>query len=65
MIKVPSYITDKVVGLSVQEAADLLKTTVRPVKIDGKHLGVTMDYRPTRLNVVVVDGKITETEYYG
>lgn len=51
----------KIIGLTIEEARESLKDhTVRIVKEDGKSLFVKFDARANRVNVAVVDDKITE-----
>lgn len=51
----------KIIGLTIEEAREFLKGhTVRVVKKDGKSLFIKLDARRNRVNVAVVDDKITE-----
>lgn len=50
------------VGLTEEEALNLANennVSFRVVKKDGRHLAVTMDYRPGRINAEIEDGKVT------
>lgn len=54
---------DLVIGLSEDEAEEALDDrgwTLRVTRRDGEDLPVTMDLRPDRVNVEVVDGEVTE-----
>ena len=42
------------------EAAEALDWEIRVTNIDGEDQAVTMDLRPNRVNVAVVDGEVTE-----
>ncbi|MGA0894823.1 MAG: hypothetical protein ACO3S5_09360, partial [Ilumatobacteraceae bacterium] len=51
------------VGLTEADAVDLAAGqgwTVRVVRLDGEDLAATMDYSPTRVNVAVEGGVVTE-----
>ena len=51
------------VGLTEADAVDLAaaqRWTVRVVRLDGEDLAATMDYSPTRVNVAVEGGVVTE-----
>jgi hypothetical protein len=51
------------VGLTEAEATDAATAqglTMRIVRLDGEDLPATMDYSPTRVNVAVADGIVTE-----
>lgn len=53
----------EILGLTESEATDLLARNgeeLRVVERDGEKLAVTRDYRDTRVNVVVLDGRVTE-----
>jgi len=53
----------EILGLTESEATDLLARNgeeLRVVERDGEKLAVTREYRDTRVNVVVLDGRVTE-----
>jgi hypothetical protein len=50
------------VGLTVSEAEARAKNENRPIRVveeDGEKKPVTMDYVPERVNLVIVDSKVT------
>lgn len=52
-----------VIGLTEAEAAAWATAngfTTRVVEVDGEPKPVTMDYRPDRINLTLVDGKVTK-----
>lgn len=56
-----------IVGLPLDEAKRLLKAmgaSYRVVSVDGNAYIVTADYRPARLNMKVVNNKVSAV-YYG
>lgn len=62
IIEVPKGDT-RYVGMELKAAMELAKSEGRPARViqeDGEHRIVTRDYRPERLNFVVVKGKVTE-----
>jgi len=51
------------IGNTVDQVSEEAKRTgwsIRVMKQDGKNCMGTCDYNPSRINVAVVDGKITE-----
>lgn len=56
---------NQVIGMDENDAVTLIEDNglrARVVCRNGKHFGVTMDYRIDRINLTVVDGKITRTQ---
>ncbi|SHJ95290.1 hypothetical protein SAMN02745181_2861 [Rubritalea squalenifaciens DSM 18772] len=54
---------DRYLGMELKAAMELAKSEGRSARViqeDGEHRIVTRDYRPERLNFVVVKGKVTE-----
>ncbi|ORW10539.1 hypothetical protein [Mycolicibacter longobardus] len=59
---------DDYLGLAEQEALDKAKRENKPVRVverDGKHLPVTMDLIPGRLNFSVKDGAVYKVDIEG
>lgn len=57
------YISRAIVGNSIEDARRIYDN-IRVVILDGQNLPVTMDYRPERINVEVVDGIVTQVLGY-
>ncbi len=58
----------RLVGLSEDEAKALVaaeRCLIRVAGRDGDGFPLTMDYRPNRITVVVVDGRIVQAEARG
>lgn len=52
----------ELVGLYFEQAEAVVRKdgySLRPVKVNGSHCMITRDYRTNRINVEVVDEKIT------
>lgn len=53
---------DQIIGLDLEAAEKLLKEnfkTFRVVEEDGNHNIVTRDFKPDRVNLIVVDEKVS------
>jgi hypothetical protein len=61
--------TKRIIGLSEAEAESLAGAegdcVVRVIVRDGESLPATMDFNPSRINVEVEDGKVTEVVSLG
>lgn len=58
----------EIIGMSVQDAKKLAEKNdygLRVVYEDGQHYMVTKDFRMTRCNVFVENGKIVEANHWG
>ena len=55
---------NQLIGLTIEEAIEIYPN-IRVVKINGNPLVCTMDYRIDRLNVEVVDRKISIIQGFG
>ena len=58
-------LTEEYKGLKPARVMQLWGQAVRVVKADGENLPRTAEYRPNRLNVEVVKGKIVNVESIG
>ncbi len=63
-------VSDILVGLTLSEAEELLYEngwpwTLRSVRVNGEDLAVTEDYQTNRVNIVTVDGVITDVVSFG
>jgi hypothetical protein len=62
------FATEQLLGLALPDAERLAGESdcaVRVVERDGEPLAVTMDFSPTRINVAVEDGLVTEVQSLG
>lgn len=55
---------NQLIGLTIEEAREIYEN-IRIVKINGNPLVCTMDYNTKRLNVEVVDRKISKIQGFG
>ena len=54
------------IGLTIEDASKIYTNgKIRVTKNNGQNTRITMDSIPTRLNVAVVDGKISEILRFG
>lgn len=59
---------DAIIGMSVEEAEEYLARmhlSLRTMSIDGEALVGTCDWKPNRVNVSVVDGRVDEVSGLG
>ncbi|MEM7274518.1 MAG: hypothetical protein AAF547_15640 [Actinomycetota bacterium] len=59
---VDDELLEEVVGLSEEEAIALVRSLGRAVRVaerDGEPMALTMDYRPERVNLTIVNGIVT------
>lgn len=58
-------LSDILIGKTVEEAKTLCSYNIRPIKIDGKPMIGTRDYRTDRIQVIVENTLITEVVRIG
>jgi len=61
-------IVDEIIGLNLKEASQIVRSSglkFRIVNTNGKHMPISKDIIPTRINVRVDDNEVTEVVSVG